>query len=63
MFFKPIFFRGGIHPREKEITSDKKIEKMPELGTYRITTLQHIGMPAVVMVKVGDRVKKIPKDR
>lgn len=61
MFFKPIFFRGGIHPGEKEITSDKKIEKMPEIGTYRVTTLQHIGMPAVVMVKVGDQVKKYQK--
>ncbi len=61
MFFKPIFFRGGVHPREKEITSDKKIEKMPEVGTYRVATLQHIGVPATVMVKVGDRVKKYQK--
>lgn len=61
MFFKPTFFRGGIHPREKEITSDKKIEQMPEVGTYRVTTLQHIGVPATVMVKVGDQVKKYQK--
>ncbi|MCS5420472.1 MULTISPECIES: electron transport complex subunit RsxC [Psychrilyobacter] len=61
MFFKPIFFRGGIHPGEKEITSEKKIEKMPEVGTYRVTTLQHIGVPAAVMVKVGDHVKKYQK--
>lgn len=61
MFFKPTFFRGGIHPIEKEITSDKKIEQMPEVGTYRVTTLQHIGVPAVVVVKVGDRVKKYQK--
>jgi len=61
MFFKPTFFRGGIHPREKEITSDKKIEKMPNVGIYRVTTLQHIGTPSVVIVKVGDRVKKYQK--
>jgi len=61
MFFKTTFFRGGIHPREKEITSDKKIEKMPDVGIYRVTTLQHIGVPAIVIVKVGDRVKKYQK--
>lgn len=61
MFFKSKFFRGGVHPREREITSDKKIEKMPEVEIYRISTLQHIGDPAVVIVKIGDRVKKYQK--
>lgn len=61
MFFKSTFFRGGIHPRESEITSDKKIEKMPEVGIYRMSTLQHIGDPSIVIVKVGDRVKKYQK--
>ncbi len=34
---------------------------MPEVRTYRVSTLQHIGIPAIVMVKVGDRVKKYQK--
>ncbi|MDR2296408.1 MAG: electron transport complex subunit RsxC [Clostridiales Family XIII bacterium] len=52
-------FRGGVHPAEsKHFTRDKPIEKTPVPPVVVIPLIQHIGAPAMPLVKVGDRVKK-----
>ncbi len=51
-------FKGGIHPPEQKITSQKPINVVfPKAGSPIIYPCsQHIGAPAVPIVNVGDRV-------
>lgn len=52
-------FKGGIHPHDyKHFTNHKAIEKFPAPEKLYIPLIQHIGRPAVPIVKVGDEVKK-----
>ncbi|MBR2448667.1 MAG: RnfABCDGE type electron transport complex subunit C, partial [Clostridia bacterium] len=49
----------GIHVKDmKELCADKPIEKMPAPPKVYISMLQHIGAPAIPIVKVGDKVNK-----
>ncbi len=49
----------GIHIKDmKELCADKPIEKMPAPPKVYISMLQHIGAPAIPIVKVGDKVNK-----
>ncbi len=53
------FGRGGIHPDpNKHPTSWRPIEPLPEPPEVRLPLLQHIGAPAVPLVKKGDRVRR-----
>ena len=50
-------FFGGIHPREnKWYTCDREIEEFPEPDILVVPMSQHIGAPAVPVVKKGDTV-------
>lgn len=49
-------FRGGIHPEENKVTKDSPIRAIAARNFVRIPLSQHIGAPAVPVVKVGDRV-------
>ena len=52
-------FKGGIHPYDyKHFSNHKVIEKFPAPEKLYIPLIQHIGRPAVPIVKVGDEVKK-----
>jgi len=48
---------GGIHPPENKLSSDKKIELLPLPERVFLPLSQHIGIPAVPIVKKGDEVK------
>ncbi len=49
----------GIHVKDmKELCADKPIEKMPAPPKVYISMLQHIGAPAIPIVKIGDKVNK-----
>lgn len=50
-------FRGGVHPPEEKITSQKPIQELPLPKKVVIPLSQHTGVPAAPVVKVGDRVK------
>ncbi|HEA47360.1 MAG TPA: electron transport complex subunit RsxC [bacterium] len=50
-------FRGGVHPPEEKITSQKPIQELPLPKKVVIPLSQHTGVPARPTVKVGDRVK------
>lgn len=50
-------FKGGIHPYEgKELTMDKPIQVYMPQGELVYPVSQHIGAPAKIVVKKGDRV-------
>lgn len=51
------FFMGGIHPEKHKISSKKAIinADIPEIAV--IPVKQHIGAPAKILVKKGDKVK------
>lgn len=51
------FFMGGIHPEKHKISSEKAIinADIPEIAV--IPVKQHIGAPAKILVKKGDKVK------
>ncbi len=52
-------FKGGIHPHDhKHLSNYKAIEKCPAGEKLYIPLIQHIGRPAVPIVKPGDTVKK-----
>jgi len=51
------FRKGGIHPEENKITAGKPIVDLPVPPVVILPTLQHIGTPATVLVKKGDKVK------
>ena len=51
-------FTGGIHPYDgKNLTKDKLIEEVMPKGELVYPLSQHIGAPAVAIVKKGDYVK------
>lgn len=51
--------RGGIHPEyRKELASEKAIVALPMPALLYIPLQQHIGAPAEVLVREGDRVRK-----
>lgn len=54
---KKTFSIGGIHPDKYKITSDCPITDAGLPETVYIPVKQHIGSPAKIMVKKGDKVK------
>ena len=51
-------FKGGVHPPEEKIWTEKKaIEIMPLPVQVVIPLQQHIGRPSKPIVKIGDQVK------
>jgi len=51
--------RGGVHPQgRKRLSEDKSIEDLALPELLHVPLQQHIGAPAVVIVKKGDLVKK-----
>lgn len=56
---KKVPFRSGIHPFDgKKYSEDKEIVKIESSEIMVFPMSQHIGAPAVPVVKVGDRVLK-----
>ena len=51
------FSIGGIHPSDKKISKDCKIEVLPVPSKVFISVAQHLGAPATPVVAVGDKVK------
>src|SRR5690606_10609764 len=51
------FSIGGIHPPENKLTAGNPIEVLPLPASVFIPFAQHIGAPAVPVVKRGDTVK------
>lgn len=50
-------FKHGIHPNyHKEATQELPIEKLPQCKEFVFPMLQHIGAPAIPIVKKGDYV-------
>ncbi|MCK6603587.1 MAG: electron transport complex subunit RsxC [Ignavibacteriaceae bacterium] len=59
MFTKISGFSGGVHPEEsKELTAELPIETIPLPKTVIIPLSQHIGKPALPLVKKGAVVQK-----
>lgn len=55
---KHLFF-GGVHPADKkELSANMELKPIKEPKQVAISMLQHIGVPCVPTVSVGDRVKK-----
>jgi electron transport complex protein RnfC len=58
-FWKKGFKRGGVHlPEYKEFTEKKGLNNAPVPKKVKIPLFQHIGKPAIAVVKVGDEVKE-----
>ena len=51
------FSIGGIHPSDKKISKDCRIEVLPLPSKVYISVAQHLGAPATPVVKAGDKVK------
>jgi electron transport complex protein RnfC len=52
-------FRHGVHPEEfKELSSHKKIQRMPFVEEYTLPLGQHIGAPAKALVRKGQAVRR-----
>ncbi|MCK4763626.1 MAG: electron transport complex subunit RsxC [Candidatus Aminicenantes bacterium] len=51
------FKLGGIHPPENKLSAGAPIEILPPPGEVNIPLSQHLGAPAVPVVKKGDKVK------
>jgi len=51
------FTLGGIHPAENKITAGKKIIDLPLPPVVTLPALQHIGTPAKIIVKKGEKIK------
>ncbi len=51
------FKRGGVHPAENKITASVPITDLPVPKTAFIPVGQHLGAPATVIVKKGDKIK------
>lgn len=54
---KLTFRIGGVHPDDAKLSRDCKIETLPLPSTVYVSVAQHLGAPAVPVVKVGDPVK------
>lgn len=54
---KLTFRIGGVHPDDAKLSRDCKIETLPLPSTVYVSVAQHLGAPAVPVVKVGDTVK------
>ena len=50
------FRKGGIHPEQNKITADKPITDLPVPPVVILPMLQHIGTPATILVKKGEKV-------
>ena len=48
---------GGVHPSDSKLSADKPLVRLPLPKTVAIPLSQHIGAPAVPLVKAADRVK------
>ncbi len=56
---QPLFFQGGIHPRDRKgRTRLKSINVAPLLEKYTVSLNQNIGAPPKLIVSPGDEVKK-----
>ncbi|MCF6183955.1 MAG: electron transport complex subunit RsxC, partial [Bacteroidales bacterium] len=51
------FPKGGVHPPENKLTTDKQIEVLPIPKQVIIPVAQHIGAPAKVIVNKKDKIK------
>ncbi|MCX7696965.1 MAG: electron transport complex subunit RsxC [Bacteroidales bacterium] len=51
------FVLGGVHPEENKLTEKKEIEIFPLPDKVIVLLTQHMGIPAVPVVKKGDVVK------
>ncbi len=51
------FSIGGVHPSDSKISKDCRIEVLPLPSKVFISMAQHLGAPAVPVVKAGDQVK------
>jgi electron transport complex protein RnfC len=51
------FPQGGVHPHDSKLSADKPLSRLPLPKTVAILLSQHIGAPAVPLVKAGDFVK------
>ena len=51
------FSIGGVHPDDRKISADSKIEVLPIPKTVYISMAQHLGGPAKAIVAPGDKVK------
>lgn len=51
------FSMGGVHPDDKKISRNCKLEALPLPPMVYISVSQHIGAPAKPIVAVGDKVK------
>ncbi len=51
------FKKGGVHPPENKLSADRPIEELPLVKVVYIPVGQHIGAPAIPVVKKGDKVK------
>lgn len=51
------FPQGGVHPHDSKLSADKPLSRFPLPKTVAILLSQHIGAPAVPLVKAGDFVK------
>ena len=54
---KVTFSIGGIHPDDKKLSRDCKIEVLPLPEVVYVSMAQHLGAPATPIVAVGDKVK------
>lgn len=53
------FGRGGVHPEpHKQATAGRPIEDLPPPREVRLPLVQHLGEPAVPVVKKGDLVRR-----
>ena len=51
------FSKGGVHPPEEKITSGFPLKKVESPEKLYVPVIQHIGAPAIPVVKSGDEVK------
>ncbi|MGN0010602.1 MAG: electron transporter RnfC, partial [Marinilabiliaceae bacterium] len=48
---------GGIHPNDMKLSAGSSIRELPVPAEVKVPVGQHIGAPAVPVVKGGDAVK------
>ncbi len=51
------FPQGGVHPKDHKLSADRTVRRLPLPKTVSIPFSQHIGAPAVPLVKAADEVK------